>query len=74
MLLYNHYYNRTQNTRHASYSYLLHAANDDTTKSVDLAIACDGFPSAEQKSSVYVMVDILIAEVLFKQFLIRTAV
>ena len=44
-----------------------------TTKSVDLAIARDDFPS-ERKSSVFFVVAILIAEVLFEQFLIHTAV
>ena len=44
-----------------------------TAKSVDLAVACDGFPS-KQKLSVFVIVAILIAEVLFKQFLICTTV
>ena len=44
-----------------------------TAKSADLAIARDGFPS-KQKSSVFFIVAILIAEVLLKQFLIRTAV
>ena len=40
-----------------------------TGKGVDLAVARDGFPS-KQKSSVFFIVPILIAEVLFKQFLI----
>ena len=44
-----------------------------TAKSVDLVIACDGFPSY-QKSSVFFIVAVLVAEVLFVQFLIRTAV
>ena len=39
------------------------------SKSVDLAVACDGFPS-KRKSSVFFIVATLIAEVLFKQFLI----
>ena len=43
-----------------------------TGKGVDLARAHDGFPS-KQKSSVFFIMAILIAEVLFKQFLIRTA-
>ena len=42
-------------------------------KGVDLAVAHDGFP-LQQKSSVFLIVAILIAEVLFKQFLIRTVV
>ena len=37
-----------------------------TVKSVDLAIARDGFPSYKRKSSVFVIGAILIAEVLFK--------
>ena len=41
-----------------------------TGKGVDLALAHDGFP----KSSVFFIVAILIAKVLFKQFLIRIAV
>ena len=44
-----------------------------TAKGVDLAVACDGFPS-KQKSSVFFIVAILIVEMLFEQFLIRTAV
>ena len=48
-----------------------------TGKGVDLAQALDGFPS-KRKSAVFFIVAeivaILIAEVLFKQFLIRTAV
>ena len=44
-----------------------------TAKGVDLAVACDGFPS-KWKSSVFFIVAILIAEVLFELFLIRTAV
>ena len=44
-----------------------------TGKGVDLAQALDGFP-LKRKSSVFFIVAILIAEVLFKQFLIRTAV
>ena len=44
-----------------------------TAKSVDLAVAHDGFPS-KQKSSIFFIVTILIAEVFFEQFLIRTAV
>ena len=44
-----------------------------TAKGVDLAVACDGFPS-KRKSSAFFIVDILIAEVLFKRFLIHTAV
>ena len=44
-----------------------------TGKGVDLAVAHDGFPS-KQKSSIFFIVAILIAEVLFKQFLIRIAV
>ena len=42
-------------------------------KSVDLAVARDGF-SSKQKLSVFFIVAVLIAEVLFEQFLIRTAV
>ena len=42
-------------------------------KGVDLVRAHDGFP-LKQKSFVFFIVAILIAEVLFKQFLIRTAV
>ena len=44
-----------------------------TAKSVNLAIAHDGFAS-QRKSSIFVIVAILISEVLFKQFLIHTAV
>ena len=44
-----------------------------TVKSVDLAVARDGFP-LKWKSSVFSIVATLIAEVLFKQFLIRNAV
>ena len=44
-----------------------------TVKGVDLVVARDGFPS-KRKSSVFFIVAIMIAEVLFKQFLIRTAV
>ena len=43
-----------------------------TAKGVDLAVARDGFP-LKQKSSVFFIVAIMIAEVLSKQ-LIRTAV
>ena len=43
-----------------------------TGQGVDLAQARDGFPS-KRKSSVFFIVAILIAEVLFKQFLIHTA-
>ena len=50
-----------------SHSFLL------TVKSIDLVVACDGFP-LEQKPSVFFIVAILIVEVLFEQFLIRTAV
>ena len=46
-----------------SHSFLL------TAKGVDLAVACDGFPCNGNR-----LYFILIAEVLFKQFLIRTAV
>ena len=42
-------------------------------KSVDFVVACNDFP-LKQKSSVFFTVAILITEVLFKQFLIRTAV
>ena len=42
-------------------------------KGVDLGQACDGFPS-KRKLSVFFIVAILIAEVLFKQFLIHIAV
>ena len=44
-----------------------------TGKGVDLVRAHDGF-SLERKSSIFFIVAISIAEVLFKQFLIRTAV
>ena len=44
-----------------------------TGKGVDVARARDGFPS-KRKSSVFFIVAILIAEVLFEQFLIRNAV
>ena len=44
-----------------------------TVKSVNLVVACDGFPLS-QKSSVFFIVAILISEELFEQFLIRTAV
>ena len=44
-----------------------------TAKSVNLVVARDGFPSY-QKPSVFFVVAILIAEVLFEQFLICTAV
>ena len=44
-----------------------------TGKGVDLVVACDGFPS-KQKLSAFFIVAILIAEVLFKEFLIRIAV
>ena len=44
-----------------------------TGKGVDLAQAHDGFPS-KQKLSIFFIVAILIAEVLFKQFFIRIAV
>ena len=44
-----------------------------TAKSVDLAVAHDGFP-LKRKSSVFFIVATLIAEVHFEQFLIRTAV
>ena len=44
-----------------------------TAKGVDLSVARDGFP-LKRKSSVFFIVAILIAEVLFEQFLIRTAV
>ena len=43
-----------------------------TAKGVDLAVARDGF-SLKQKSSVFFIVAIMSAEVLFKQFLISTA-
>ena len=43
-----------------------------TGKCVDLAQVRDGFP-LKRKSSVFFIVAILIAEVLFKQFLIRIA-
>ena len=42
-----------------------------TAKSVNLAIAHDGF-SLQQKSSVFFIVAVLIAEVLYKQFSIHT--
>ena len=44
-----------------------------TGKGVDLVRERDGFPS-KWKSSVFFIVAILIAKVLFKQFLIRIAV
>ena len=44
-----------------------------TGKGVNLARARDGFPS-KQKSSVFFIVAILIAELLYKQLLIRIAV
>ena len=44
-----------------------------TVKSVDLVVVRDGFPS-KRKSSIFFIVATLIAEVLFEQFLIRTAV
>ena len=44
-----------------------------TAKSVDLVVARDGFPS-KWKLSVFFIVATLIAEVLFEQFLICTAV
>ena len=43
-----------------------------TAKGVDLAVARDGFPS-KRKLFIFFIVAIMIAEVLFKQFLIRTA-
>ena len=42
-------------------------------KSVNLVIAHDGFPSL-RKLSIFLIVAVLIAEVLFEQFLIRTVV
>ena len=44
-----------------------------TGKGVDLVRARDGFPS-KRKSSIFFIVAILIAKVLFKRFLIRVAV
>ena len=44
-----------------------------TVKGVDLAVARDGFP-LKRKLSVFFIVIILIAEVHFEHFLIRTAV
>ena len=44
-----------------------------TTKTVDLVVARDGFPS-KQKSTVCFIVATSIAEVFLKEFLIRTAV
>ena len=44
-----------------------------TAKSVDLMVAHDGFPS-KRKLSVFFIVAIFIAVVLFKQFLIRNDV
>ena len=44
-----------------------------TAKGVDLAVARDGFP-LKRKSSIYFIVAILIAEVLFKQLLIHASV
>jgi len=45
-----------------------------TVKSVDLVVACDGFLCMYQKSSVFFIVATLTTELLFKQFLIYTAV
>ena len=44
-----------------------------TVKNIDMVVACDGFP-LKQKSFIFFIVATSIAEVLFKQFLIRTAV
>ena len=44
-----------------------------TGKGVDLAIARDSFPS-KQKSSVFFLVAILIADVLFKQTIINNKI
>ena len=44
-----------------------------TAKGVDLVVARDGFP-LKRKSSVYFIVAILIADVLFKQLLIHASV
>ena len=44
-----------------------------TGKGADLVLARDGFPS-KQKSSIFFIVAIMIAEVLYKRFLIRIAV
>ena len=44
-----------------------------TVKSINLAVARDGFPS-KWKSSVFIIVATLIAKVLFEQFLIQNAV
>ena len=44
-----------------------------SSQSVDLEVACDGFPS-KQKSFILFSVATLIAEVIFEQVLIRTAV
>ena len=44
-----------------------------TVKGVELVVAHDGFPS-KWKLSVFFILAIMISEVLFKQFLIRTAV
>ena len=54
------------------YSFVCHSSLL-TAKGVDLAVEHDGFPS-KWKLSVLFIVAILIAEVLFKQFSIRTAV
>ena len=45
-----------------------------TAKSVNLAIAHDGFPSRNGNCPYFFIAAILIAEVLVKQFLIRTVV
>ena len=55
-----------------SYQFVFHSSLL-TEKTVDLVVACDGFLCVT-KSSIFFMVATLIAEVLFKQFLIRTAV
>ena len=44
-----------------------------TGKGVDLARARDGFPSKRKSSVFFIIMAISIAEVLFKQFLIHTA-
>ena len=64
---YNAFFIDSPASSFVSHSFLL------TEKGVDLAVARDGFPS-KWKSSAFFIVAILIEEVLFKQFLIRTAV
>ena len=54
------------------YSFVSHSSLL-TAKGVNLAVAHDDFPS-KRKLSVFFIVAILIVEVLFEQFLIRTVV